>query len=191
MTNQVPQNIIEYIGDSKIYAPKGVIWGFEKPETAFGYVYHGHAIPPFRPHNMLILGYGCGTVAELTRKIWGGDVKITGVDLEFPNPPPYFEFKLICNDAFSYVLDESHSTFPTRYDYISIDLYESDNEAQCVYDERFVGCIKKLSSRLISVNSLFYNIDKLRVYYNAFDFDRQSIVSGQCVTYWRNNEQKT
>lgn len=169
----------------KVQLNDNVIQGFKPAEYMFGYTYHAHAVPPFKPESMLMLGYGFGTVAELSRKVWGADVKITGIDIEFPNPPPYFEYKLICKDAFQFVKDESKMIPLIRYDYIAIDIYDGGIEKEFIFDERFVDCIEKLSTSLVSINICSYSMDRLKPYYDKFEFDRASNVGNQLVVYWR------
>ena len=83
---------------------EGSIASLEPSESLFGYTYHGHMVPPFMPESMLILGYGEGTIANLTRKVWGLGLKVTGVDIGQISPK-FIEYEMVDGDAFAFVKD--------------------------------------------------------------------------------------
>src|SRR3990167_3921622 len=78
------------------------IVSFFHADFLWGYTYHSHCIPPFKPDNVLILGYGKGQIADLIRKIYGSDIKITGVDL-VAQDYKYIEYKIKICDAYEFV----------------------------------------------------------------------------------------
>ena len=84
--------MIEKNGSRFLYR-NGALMSIDPPESGFGYFVWSHLIPPFKPEHTLILGYGGGTCAELMRKIWGDQLKITGVDLE-PHDYKYKEYRI-------------------------------------------------------------------------------------------------
>src|SRR3990167_4098370 len=140
-------NQIEISPELKILKQGDVVASISPSETLFGYTYHAHMIPPFRPESMLILGYGLGQIADLTRKIWG-NVKITGVDLvnqEFP----YLEYKMHIADAYDYVCECTIGIVKTRYDYIAIDLFDGEEVPRFVFEPEFAIRLKDMTKKLI------------------------------------------
>ena len=110
------------------------LYSMNPPETMFGYTYHSHLICPFKPETVLILGYGQGTVAQLIRKIWGDDVKITGVDIDFKDCK-VIEYKKITSDAYEFLKKESHGIFYKRFDYVVVDVWDGQKVPEWIFYE--------------------------------------------------------
>ena len=55
----------------ELFKQDKVIQSMIPAETLFGFTYWSHMIPPYKPKNILILGYGKGQVVDLIEKIWG------------------------------------------------------------------------------------------------------------------------
>ena len=173
----------------KILASDGVVQGFEPSITLFGLTYHSRMIPPFKPNKTLILGYGMGTVADLTRRIWGDDCKIVCVDKDLSNRP-YYEYQFFEMDALQALKSFTANGFTETFDYIVIDLFNGGELSPIVFSDEFVELIEKISSKLVSINVPMGSIKGLKGYYDKFDYLNQSIVFRQCVTYWTKKEVK-
>ena len=91
-----------------------------------------YMVPQFKPKSMLILGYGAGTVAGLTRLLYGNNVKIVGIDIE-PCEANY-EVKVIQVDARNYIKNCD------KFNVILVDLYDMKEKKipDFVYEEWFV-----------------------------------------------------
>ena len=92
-------------------------------------------VPQYRPENVLILGYGEGTVAELVHMLYG-DIPITGVDIDpYPNS--------IRADAREFVKNSG------RYDAVVIDLFKDGKMCDFVCTKEFAEDVKKISNYII------------------------------------------
>jgi len=101
-------------------------------------------VPQYRPSNVLILGYGGGTVAGLVRLLYG-DVPITGVDIKLPDENRY-GVTLVQADAKEYVKTCGH------FDSVLIDLFSTDNCAEpCdfVTSKEFVSDLKRIANYVV------------------------------------------
>jgi len=156
------------------------------PETGFGFGYWSYMIPPFKPDNMLILGYGIGQVAELTRKIWGNQVKITGVDKERCDYK-FIEYKIHIMDAYDFVKDCTGSAIKKRYDYIVIDLFDGGRVPAFVYWPEFAGRLSEMAKRVVSMNLPVQDIttDFLDCYQSyGFKFLKHDSIEANRVIFW-------
>ena len=101
-----------------------------------------YLVPQFHPESVLILGYGDGTVAGLIRKLYGSEVRITGVDIEIPkHRDSYTEFVL--SDARDFLkLDE-------RYQVIVVDLFTGYDICQFVFEKEFADLVTSKCDYLI------------------------------------------
>lgn len=116
------------------------------PETYLTFAYWIYMVPQYKPKNVLILGYGGGTIAGLIHKIYG-DVLITGVDLELPEN--IYNDTLIKADAKEFVKTCD------KYDCVIVDLFYTHNNEPCEFvgTTEFVKDLERISNYLI-VNSL-------------------------------------
>ena len=163
---------------------KEAVSSVNPPETNFGFYYFSHMIPPVKPSHMLMLGYGEGVVAELTRKIWG-QVKITAVDSAY-QATGYAEFDRLDMDAREFLVENARpGLIPYRYDYIAVDLWEGGNVCEFIYDSNFVKSLKAASRGLVCVNIPQTDFGKMEPYYVlGFKYERHVVVDGNMVIWW-------
>lgn len=116
------------------------------PETYLTFAYWIYMVPQYKPRNVLILGYGGGTVAGLIHKIYG-DVPITGVDLDLQEN--IYNDTLIQADAREFIKTCE------KFDCVIVDLFYTHNNEPCefVATKEFVKDLEKISNYII-VNSL-------------------------------------
>ena len=169
----------------------GVLHSVFPAETLFGFTVWSHMVPPFKPEQTLILGYGGGTVAELMRKVWG-PCKITGVDTE-RSEDRYVEYRMKIMDAKAFVWESTADGFfknklintNPKYDYICIDLWNGDKVAEFIYDVEFVVRIKEMATKLVCINVLTKEVPRLRPYYDyGFNFCRTVPIEANSVIWW-------
>ena len=118
-------------------------------------------VPPFKPQDVLILGYGWGTVAALIRKNWGPLVEIIGVDTATDKPK--FEPDLMINqDAREYVEQTagSNDIGQNGVDVVIIDLFNGMKHPDYFKDEDFVKGVRELTKHLLIINS-WLNVDEI------------------------------
>lgn len=164
----------------------GTLQSLDPPETLFGFTYHGHCVPPFKPEHTLILGYGKGAIAELMRKVWGNDCKITGVDIR-PFDYKYNEYKIETCDAHNFVKACSDINIKKRFDYIVLDVFDTYRNVMpdFLFEAAFVMRLREICTRLLCVNVFLNDVKKMRAYYDyGFKFERNSNVYGNSVIYW-------
>ena len=126
----------------------GVLQSVLPATTGFGFLYFSDMIPPFKPKNVLILGYGLGTTAQLIKKIWG-EVDIMGVDSEmYPNR---FKLDFFAQADIKTFLPEIDPL--VGYDYIIIDIFNGAQIPEFVMSKEFVEGIINLNPKLIAINT--------------------------------------
>lgn len=159
----------------------------EPAEALFGYTYWAHMIPPYKPEHTLMLGYGHGLVAELTRKIWG-QFKVTAIDVQgYQKEDAYQEYKMEQLDAFEYVNRETmFSIITKKFDYIAVDLWEDDKVCEGVFSEVFARKLKKISKNLVCFNTRKDDFARLTIMQDAgFKFERFVAVGDNRVSWWK------
>lgn len=187
--SQIEQIVEESKKSGAIYYQNkydGALYSIDPPETLFGYTYHAHMIPPFKPESTLILGYGQGQIAHLMRKIWGSGVKITAVDIE-KYPSKFIEYKTKTMDAYEYVKDCTGSILKTRFDYICVDIWNGLKVPDFVLDVEFAVRLKQMAKKLVCINILQSNMRKINntfENYGGFKLDRGVPVEANCVMWW-------
>jgi len=134
----------------RVYMDEGCITSVLPPESFFGFTYHAMMIPPFRPSNMLVLGYGNGTISGLTKKIWGEDVKVLGVDRISPHITVDGDDVLVM-DAYKFVTEYAEKY--EKFDNIVVDLYNGDRMCDFVCQEDFIKGLKVICSLRLAVNT--------------------------------------
>lgn len=162
----------------KIHTQDGYIQSVEPAETLFGYTCFSAMIPPMKPENMLILGYGNGTVSELTKKIWG-DVKVTGIDLNAPLKVSGKDI-VIEMDAQEFVKD-----CQSQYDYIVIDLYNGKEVCEFIFNEEFVRKLREICSLRLSINLFEYHITKDIHYWEMFKHEISKTIGRNRVSFFK------
>ena len=155
------------------------------PEFLWGYSYHSHCIPPFMPESVLILGYGRGQIAHLMRKVYGNDLKITGVDL-VPQDYRYTEYKINICDAQEFVKQcTAWKIIKDRFDYIVVDLFDGDKVPEFVFGGEFAKRLYQLTKRLLCINTLADDFYRLKSYADyGFKFHRFVPIFGNTISYW-------
>lgn len=148
------------------------------PQTLFGYTYWAHMIPPIRPDNTLILGYGSGTVAKLIDLIWNKP-PILGVDLFDSGQAP-----IIIMNAYKFVED-----CKDQFDYVCVDLW-SDGICNdfVLNDKNFIECLRRITKRFLCLNVPYLpsdeSVNHIRKYVDTgFRCDR-AVVTGGNVVEW-------
>lgn len=163
-----------------------VLQSFKPVESLWGYTYHSHMIPPYKPSEILILGYGQGQVADLMRKVWG-TLKITGVDVQ-PFPVKYVENKLVVSDACEFVKECADSLIKTRFDYVLVDLFVGGEVPDLVFEPEFANRLRKITKTLLCLNTNAGDFDRLKPYHeHRFKFHRHVQVFGNIVSFWGRN----
>lgn len=113
-----------------------------------GYITFGawiYMIPQYKPKNVLMLGYGGGTVAGLIRLFYGKDVKITAVDNADCSEFNFYDVDLVQADARDYVKNLNY------YDCIIVDLYEQGEMSMLpfVFEKEFADKLVNSCNYLI------------------------------------------
>ena len=182
----------EKVGTRYKYAGN-VIQGMKPAESMFGYTYFAHMVPPFKPEHALILGYGVGTVADLMRRVWGSQVKITGVDCEAQNYD-FVEHRMKVMGAKEYVWDVTKDSFfrgkiplfpKERFDYVCVDLWDGGVVPDFVFEVEFVVRLREIATKLMCMNVGDGDVKMTRAYYDyGFRFDRVVPIEGNRVMWW-------
>lgn len=161
----------------------GDISSISPAESLFGYTYHAHMIPPYKPSEILIIGYGQGTIASLIRKVWDR-VQITGVDAEAQDWP-YVEHKLLVCDAYDFVKECTNSIIKKRYDYIVVDLLHNGKVPDFIYSAEFATRLYSMTKTLMSINTPASEFSKLKCFYDyGFKFHRHVQIFSNTVSFW-------
>lgn len=132
---------------------EGINYSVYPPQTFLTFDYWIYMVPQYKPKNVLILGYGGGTVAGLIRLIWGPDVQITGVDL-VPSPDKdKYNVNFIQADAREFVRECG------SYDTVIVDLLDNEKvvNAEFVTDPDFIENLERIANYVI-VNTLDLNM---------------------------------
>ena len=154
---------------------KKVNYSFGSLHMLFVSAFAHHKIQQRDIKNVLILGFGAGSVAHILQKELRLNCKITGVEmdpvvLELANQ--YFDLKsyqntqVVCDDAFHFV---SHDT--NMYDLIVIDLFIERRVPKAFLSSNF---IKQVKQRLNPEGFIFYN----RINDNAHQEEETKVLIG-------------
>ena len=132
------------------------------PQELFGMTYYSLLIPPFKPVNMLILGYGNGMIEKLTKMIWGGDIEVDGVDLVNPEVNGYNDFIQMSADTFV------KKNCLRKYDYVVVDLYNGSKIPEFVFNDEFVLGLSKITRKILGINCTFHDWKNFEMYDKHF-----------------------
>lgn len=171
----------------KHYVTSDIIHSVEPCTAYFGLGYWSYMIPPFRPENVLILGYGAGTTAGLIRKIYGPDVMITGVDKErigsFTHGEPYAN-NLVIQDVYEYLRNIKEGV---KYDFVIVDVFDGKDfnhgSAQGMFEEEALDILKGITGKMIAFN-IEENRDPTGTIAGFFDFYVEKLVAGNRVLFF-------
>ncbi len=111
------------------------------------------------PQNMLILGFGAGSVASIVQEEYGKkSVRITGVEIDseiielgkkYFNTERYVNTNIICSDAFTFIQQTKD-----KYDLIVVDIY---NEVLVPQEFESVQFLKEIHSHLNINGCIIFN----------------------------------
>ena len=135
------------------------------PQEMFGYTAHALMIPPFPTKNVLMLGYGHGTVHRLIETIWG-PVNMTGVDIYRPDTD-LSDVTFVQKTASEFV----HNYKGDPYDFVVIDLFNGNRIPPFVFYDSFASGVRALSLKIIAINCTFYDLRDFRNFGKFFVFD--------------------
>ena len=113
---------------------------------SFGYWIH--LVPWRKPSNVLMLGYGMGTLSRLLRDTWGPEVRIVGVDRDTLCVKESQDI-VINEDALQFVARQEN---PGQYDLVIVDLAEGEIPPAFVRSEAFVQHVARVTSEFVAVN---------------------------------------
>ena len=155
------------------------LYSVTPPETMFGYTYHSHMIPPFKPEEGLILGSSGGTVTKLIKRIWP-EASLDCVDKE-SRAGGEDDSCFYLNDAYEFVLGRNYGS----YDFICIDLWNGDKVCDFIYTPEFAKKTREICNGLVCMNIPKADSEKLIVYHDAgFNYDRHDVVEENVVSWW-------
>ena len=177
-------------GTVLLHTNAGIVHGVKPAESWAGYLYWLLQVPPFKPNRMLMLGYGLGTVAELTRKIWGNDVACLGIDVEVLETYP--QDTVVREDAFYWIKDGKAFD---KFDYIVVDLFKGRNVEPRVFTDEFLGNLKSNLSPegLVSIHFIgaeLMNQENKELIEKYFKVDRIKTVDTSWVIFLKHSENK-
>ncbi|ASS49596.1 MAG: hypothetical protein A3D31_02205 [Candidatus Fluviicola riflensis] len=169
-----------------------VNYSFGSLHTLFRHAFAEHTIDLRSTGNVLILGFGAGSVAQILQNELNLNCKITGVDVDpvvlelgkrYFDTDNYQNTRLICDDAFHFVAEDTE-----MYDLIVIDLFIERRVPKTFLNTRFMELVKQ---RLNPGGSIFFN----RINDNPFQLEETNelftamnlVLEGETVIF--NNQQ--
>ena len=163
------------------------LYSVNPPETLFGYLYFSHMIPPTKPETVLILGYGAGTVDKLIKKVWGNDIKVTGVDQEaFEVGVMEVPTFLVRVDAFAYLKDCALPVFKKRFDYVVVDLWNGYEVPDFLFIREFPKMLAQVVKNRVCLNVPKPKAELLDMYQNyGFLYERHDVIDNNCTMFFR------
>ena len=147
------------------------------PEQLFGYTTHALMIPPIPVQTALILGYGNGVVDHLMQKVWGGTIKVTGVDKIIPKNIES-DALLVEMDANRYLQGCDH-----QYDFTVIDLYDGDVIPEFVFTDEFVSLVRAATKKMLAINATVHRWNDFKMYDKYFTVDAVKQVNADKVLF--------
>ena len=165
----------------ELFKQDKVIQSMIPAETLFGFTYWSHMIPPYKPNNILILGYGKGQVVDLIEKIWGFGIVYTGVDYN----DDMKNGSIVIEDAKEFIKNYGIENKP-KFDYTCIDLWNGKTICEDMFEDEFAINLKKINTNMVCFNT--YAFDKIRLIdcyvRNGFIFERSDNVQNNLVSWW-------
>lgn len=135
-----------------------VNYSYGSLHKVFDQAFHNFNIKSREVKNVLILGFGAGSVASLLTEKYNIDCNLTGIEKDpivIHLARKYFDLnrfknlELICEDAYDYV-----QTHNKKFDVIVVDIYIDDQVPKCFHEKRF---LKQLDRLLQDQGVLFFN----------------------------------
>lgn len=169
------------------YSEDHTLYGVNPPETLFNYTYWSHMVPPYKPESVLILGYGVGTVAKLIRKIWGDDVKITGVDVKAYDVGILDQNTFLVKfDALKYVEMCALGDIKNRFDYVVVDVWDGHDVPEWIFHKVFPKMLAQIVTGRLCLNVPRDRAELLDMYQQfGFLYERNDIIDNNCVMFFK------
>ncbi len=133
-------------------------YSFGSLHTVFSIVFNNRNIKERTIENVLMLGFGSGSVASILQEEYTIPCKITAVDIDpvvielghkYFNISRFKDLQLICADAYDFV-QQNQETF----DLIVVDIFVDLDVPSCFNDETFLLSLHRLLSEK---GTLFFN----------------------------------
>ena len=139
-----------------------------------------HFVPWFKPREVLILGYGGGTMSKVLRSVWGEDISITGVDTQEP-PFKHDKDTIVLQDALKFV-----QGFPNdnAFDFVMVDVYEGNKIVPFVLGYGFVKECVRLTRDIVAIN-LIDEPYQPKAYRRAMDLKIIKIVDRNYLYFYK------
>lgn len=153
----------------------------------FDQTFHKFNLNASEVKNVLILGFGAGSVASLLREKYNIESELTGVEKDevvINLAHKYFDIdrfrnlELICEDAYTFV-----QTCNKNFDVIIVDLFIDDQVPKCFHEKEF---LKQVNQLLLHHGILFFNTivntQKQKAEFNELAANMEEIF-GHSLTY--------
>lgn len=153
----------------------------------FDITFHKCALKAREVKNVLILGFGAGSVASLLREKYNIQAEITGIEKDqividlahkYFNISRFKKLELVCEDAQTFV-----QTCTKQFDVIIVDLFIDDQVPKCFHEKEF---LKQLDRLLLYHGVLFFNkivnTPKQKAEFNELAANMEEIL-GYSLTY--------
>lgn len=173
-------------------ASDGTIYSMNPPEVLWGFSVPSHCVPPWKPEHTLILGYGQGQIAACMRKVWGHQLKVTGIDIK-KSDWKHIEFNMVIGDAWDYIVDCTTGIFKKKFDYICVDLWDGGDILEIMYTPEFSVRLKEMCKKMVCMNVKRLDMKRIQDVmedYGGFFFERGDLVSGNVVLWWSVQNEK-
>ena len=169
----------------KRFETNGSLQSIEPAMTAFGYSYWSYMIPPFKPESLLILGVGEWTIFKLIRKVWGDQIRFTGIDIR----RPYELCGWLWRDFIEGDAKIEIKKLEEKYDYIVVDISNGSEIPEWVFSEEFVKDLARITGKLLSINVLGKAKD-MSFYDKYFDFDLEKTILDNKIYFYKAKDNK-
>ncbi|TAL58223.1 MAG: methyltransferase domain-containing protein [Bacteroidetes bacterium] len=149
---------VHYANGKYVLDSANVNYSFGGLHTVFQKAFRQFNIKERNVNNVLILGFGSGSVASILQHEYRKEVAITGVEKDeavielakkYFSVDNYKNLKLHCSDAYDFVLKAQG-----EYNLIVVDIFVDMLSPEKFQDEKFVSALSKLLS---NDGILFYN----------------------------------
>lgn len=126
-------------------SPDGSVYSVYPPTAFLTFSNWIYMVPPFKPADVLMLGYAGGTTAGLIKQIYGQDVEIVGVDISVVDNR--HGSVLIHADAREFVKTAR------AFDVVIIDLFIGQKTPAFVSDFGFMEDIARITKRFLVIHT--------------------------------------
>lgn len=159
-----PKLAVGYKNGRYMLSTQHAVYSFEDNYTTYRIAFEQLKPEQFSPKNILILGYGLGSIPLLLNKRHGIHARYTAVEIDpevirlakqYGRVPEGSTVAFICMDALAYVKESND-----KFDMICMDIF-LDNQVPTVFESR--EFLQDLKALIAPEGWLLYN----RLYYNA------------------------